>query len=131
MKNDPELRDKLISVSYIDSYNPFTEGLYIINLDENQINIYGKFIYSQLVKNKHNNSNYQITCNASTMLRCAIFAVGTSKQQNPDWKEHCASSLREILHGWVINVNYYFAPRCLKQKCYRIKFVLSIPIGVT
>ena len=41
----------------------------------------------------------QVTRNALTMLQGAIFALG-SKKENVEWKEHCASSLREIVHEW-------------------------------
>ncbi|KKS81040.1 MAG: hypothetical protein UV55_C0023G0002 [Candidatus Gottesmanbacteria bacterium GW2011_GWC1_43_10] len=77
----------------------FTKGLYALGLDKNQLDAYGEFLngFYKEVENKHKR---QITRNALTMLRGAVFAVGTSSQNNPEWKEHCASSLREIFHEW-------------------------------
>jgi hypothetical protein len=41
-----------------------------------------------------------ITRNALTMFKGAVFAIGTKNLGNPEWKEQCASSLREIFHAW-------------------------------
>lgn len=38
--------------------------------------------------------------NGFTMLQGAIFALGTRELENPEWMEHCASSLRELFHEW-------------------------------
>lgn len=38
--------------------------------------------------------------NGITYLHGAIFAVGSSGQGNLEWREHSASSLRELFHQW-------------------------------
>lgn len=75
--------------------DPYTDGLYLINLDNNEVEKLGKFIndfYSKVSKG--------ITRNAFTMLKGAVFAIGTKELSNPEWKEQCATSLREIFHAW-------------------------------
>jgi len=100
MIKDPELKDKSTSISYEPaSDSPFTEGLYILGLVEDQLDIYGEF-FNNMYKILDKKHNHQITRNALTMMRGAVFALSTRKQQNPEWKEHCASSLREIFHEW-------------------------------
>ncbi len=37
--------------------------------------------------------------NAASLLSGAFFAI-SSEATNPEWREHCASSLRELFHGW-------------------------------
>ncbi len=79
--------------------NPFTEGLFIVSLAKDQVDSFGSFINSLYQKVRDHHSR-QITRNGLTMLRGAIFAIGTRKLSNPEWKEHCASSLREVFHEW-------------------------------
>lgn len=76
-----------------DSQNPFSEGLFVAGRTKEQIESYGLFF---------NNLYIEIgsTRNALTMLQGAIFALGAKKLNNPEWKEHCAGSLREIIHEW-------------------------------
>ncbi len=38
--------------------------------------------------------------NGLTMLQGAVFALGSKDFENKEWKEHCAASLRELLHHW-------------------------------
>ncbi len=97
---DPALEDKTISGEGISSdYNPFTDGLFTVGLTKEQVDTVGAFLNDmyQKVEKKHGR---QVTRNGLTMLRGAIFALGTQKLKNPEWKEHCASSLREIFHEW-------------------------------
>ena len=42
----------------------------------------------------------EVSRNASSYLNGAMFALGTKNLRNPEWKEHCASSLRELFHHW-------------------------------
>lgn len=38
--------------------------------------------------------------NGASMLRGALFALSSRPMKNPEWREHAASSFREILHEW-------------------------------
>lgn len=98
--NDKELSGKSISTKYTASENdPYSEGLYVIELTQEQVEAYGKFLddFYQKIRDNHKR---QVTRTAPTMLSGAIFAIGTKKLNNPEWQEHCASSLREIFHEW-------------------------------
>lgn len=75
----------------------FTSGLYVVGLDQGNIDELGIFfntIYSKCAEKR------QVTRNAATMLQGAIFALGSKDMGNIEWKEHCAASLREVLHEW-------------------------------
>ena len=68
------------------------DGLSLVKLqqaDLEYIDNYFKVIYRQ-------NSS---TRNALSMLRGAMFALGSKGYGNPEWREQCAGSLREILDG--------------------------------
>lgn len=98
--NDEVLTGKSVHVKYTASENdPYSEGLYVIELTEEQIKEYGSFLddFYQRVRDNHKR---QVTRTATTMLYGSIFAIGTRKLKNPEWQEHCASSLREIFHEW-------------------------------
>jgi len=82
------------------SVDPFTDGLYIAGLSKEQVESFGSFINDLYQKIRDSNKKRQITRNALTMFKGAIFALGTKKLSNPEWKEHCASSLREVFHEW-------------------------------
>lgn len=97
---DPLLENKSLQKDIVSvELDLFSDGLLIIGLSNDQINSLGSFINSlyQRVRDEH---KLQVTRNGLTMLQGAIFAVGTKKLKNPEWKEHCASSLREIFHEW-------------------------------
>ena len=100
--NDPELKYKSTAganESASEKQFIFTEGLDALNLVEEQIDSYGLFVnkFYEKVETQHKK---QITRNALTMMKGAVFAIGTRSLGNPEWKEHCASSLREIFHEW-------------------------------
>lgn len=81
------------------SVSPYGDGLNIVGMTDSQITQLGVFIndfYMQISKKK----KVAITRNALTMLRGAIFAIGTHKLNNIEWKEHCSTSIREIFHEW-------------------------------
>ncbi len=97
---DPELKDKsLLGGDKALNGSPFSDGLYALGLTEEQVNIYGEFIHGLYVKAVEVHGG-QLTRNGFTMLRGAIFAIGTRKQENPEWQQHCASSLREVFNHW-------------------------------
>jgi hypothetical protein len=79
---------------------PYEKGLKILELDNKEVEKIGKNIndFFQKINEKRNRS---INRNPITMLKGAIFAVGTKDLNNPEFKEHCASSLREIFHVWT------------------------------
>ncbi|MBI4117682.1 MAG: hypothetical protein HY453_01205 [Parcubacteria group bacterium] len=95
---DKELIGKGTSVDGTIS-DPFTDGLYLIGISKEQVENFGTFV-NDLYQKIRDTRKKQVTRNAVTMLQGAIFAIGTNKQHNPEWKEHCASSLREIFHEW-------------------------------
>jgi hypothetical protein len=98
---DQELKGKSALTDGISSdYDPFANGLFIVGLVKEQVEACGLFINELYQKKREGNLDHQITRNALTMLRGAIFALGTQKIKNPEWKEQCASSLRETLHEW-------------------------------
>lgn len=97
---DPELQEREVSGDGSSSdYDPFTDGLFTAGLSKKQVEAFGLFL-NELYQKVRDNHNRQVTRNALTMLQGAIFALGTQKLKNPEWKEHCASSLREIFHEW-------------------------------
>lgn len=83
------------------SESPYGEGLIILELTEKQVARCGDFI-SDFYKKRREIDDLRVTRTAPTMLKGAIFALGTERQHNPEWKEHCATSLREIFHEWKI-----------------------------
>lgn len=95
----PELTDKyLFDVQETPVQFSVLKGIEIIGISEEQLSNYGAFLndfYARISEKSKSN----ITRNASTMLRGAAFAIST-KSCNLEWKEHCASSLREIGHQW-------------------------------
>lgn len=95
---DNELIGKGISVDGT-NVDPFTDGLYLLGINKDQVKNLGIFV-NDLYQKIRDARNKQVTRNAVTMLQGAVFAVGTKKQNNPEWKEHSASSLREIFHEW-------------------------------
>lgn len=77
-----------------------SHGLYLAGLDDKQLNLLGIFFNEIYEKIRNKPRSRQITRNALTMFQGAIFALGSKKDGNIEWKEHCASSLREIIHEW-------------------------------
>lgn len=97
-----EIKDPILEKrgTFVDNQEPFTNGLYISGLTKKQIELFGLFFNDLYEKMRNKYRPRQITRNALTMLQGAIFSLGTKTLNNPEWKEHCASSLREILHEW-------------------------------
>ena len=93
--------DLLEKGSIIDEpiFRVYENGLKTLDLADTQIDRYGEFL-NDFYEKKAKKFNVQITRNAMTMLKGAIFALDTKKLNNYEWKEHCASSLREIFHEW-------------------------------
>lgn len=79
--------------------DPITDGLDAVDITLEQLESYGDFLNDlyEKIRKKHGKD---VTRNPHTMLKGALFAIGTEKQNNPEWREHCASSLREIFHEW-------------------------------
>lgn len=96
---DESITSKAIPANHKDEKDPYSEGLYVLEITSDQVNEYGLFLddFYQKVRDNHKR---QVTRTALTMIKGAIFAVGTKELNNPEWQEHCASSLREIFHEW-------------------------------
>ena len=111
---DPILQEQM-SLG-VPATSPYDAGLYILKLTPEQIGKHGSFI-ADFYKKLEAQYKRQVTRTGLTMLQGAIFAVGTRDLKNPEWKEHCASSLREIFHEWRRNgdLSYDF------NLCYRAK----------
>ena len=97
MEEDPLLKNK------IENPDIFSEGLYLAGLTTDQVNTVGIFFNDLYEKIRNKNRPRQVTRNALSMLNGAIFSLGTKEEKNIEWKEHCASSLREIIHEWEGN----------------------------
>ncbi len=82
------------------SINIYEEGLYVLEINNSQIETCGKFV-NNFYKIKSKREKIEITRNALTMMKGAVFAVGAREYQNIEWKEHAASSLREVFHEWT------------------------------
>lgn len=96
---DPEINDKGLDANNVDEIDILSHGQLILQisaLESEQIGAKWNNFYS-VVQTKRNR---QVTRNAATMIQGAIFAVGSVRVNNLEWKEHCASSLREIVHEW-------------------------------
>lgn len=83
---------------------PLASGLYLANLTNDQLQLVGLF-FNEIYEKVRTRARTprQVTRNALTMLTGAMFALGSQKSENIEWKEHCASSLREVLHEWEGN----------------------------
>lgn len=88
MEEDPLLQ-KGVSPE-IGKNDPIKEGLQVVGLDENVI-IYLGERFKQVFDTNGSSRN------GLSMLRGAMFALG-SQDGNPEWREHCAGSLRELLN---------------------------------
>lgn len=101
MEEDPLLKDKKGVGTELNKANFLNDGLYSAGVTSEQLETIGTFFNDlyERVRNKKK-SPRQVTRNAITMLNGAIFAIGTKDYGNIEWKEHCASSLREIIHEW-------------------------------
>ncbi|HEY4499087.1 MAG TPA: hypothetical protein VJH94_03430 [Candidatus Paceibacterota bacterium] len=96
----PDSEPKAFGGTDSNRLDPLTEGLYVAGISKEQLQLYGAFYNDLYQKVRDKYRPRQVTRNALTMLQGAIFALGTQKLNNPEWQEHCASSLREILHEW-------------------------------
>jgi len=65
-------------------------GLDLLGLSQDAIDYLGKVF--QIIFKENNSSR-----NGLSMLNGALYALG-SRNSNPEWREHCAGSLRELIH---------------------------------
>ena len=101
--DDPQLVGK--SVSFLDqtqAYSSYGEGLRILELSEENVEKYCNFMSDFYARRRAEYPDKQVTRTASTMIRGSIFVFFSEKIQNPEWQEHCSSSLREVFHEWKI-----------------------------
>ena len=112
MEEDPILKGRATGVAETSVLSdPYTDGLYVINLSNEEVERLGSFVnafYATLAKG--------VTRNALTMFKGAVFAVGTKELGNPEWKEQCASSLREIFHAWKNGLSDFSSDFCRHHK---------------
>lgn len=88
---------------FYDDIDIYEEGLNILELTDDQIKSYGDFLMDFYKKIYFGSKRTDgTTKNPYNMLKGIIFAVGSKEFNNPDWKRHAASSLREIIYVWKI-----------------------------
>lgn len=95
---DPLLQSKKVADETVQIDSAFNEGLAIVKISKEKIDYVG---------NKFNDVFNKINCsrNGFTMAHGAIFAIGTKKIGNEEWREQAALSIREMLHKWKRNQN--------------------------
>lgn len=98
MSEDPLLKN-INGISSGLLNGPYADGLLILSLTDGEIVRLGAFI-NNFYDKKSKKEGKTITRNALTMLQGGVFAIGTRTLKNPEWEEHCASSLREVFHEW-------------------------------
>ena len=115
MKKDPILQQQDPLGTGI--LSPYAEGLKLAESSDVAVSELGERInslfYSMNTDVTNNNRGYTICCNPITMIKGALFALGTKDLNNPEWKEQCSSSLREIFH---VNTIQFFK-KGYKEKC--------------
>jgi len=91
---DPILQEKSVTAkASIVEASPIDSGCKIIGMDKNLLNEIGRQL---------NDVYWKDGCarNGITLLHGALFAIDSKNYSNSEWREHSASSLREILHQW-------------------------------
>jgi len=97
---DSILKDKESpSITDGNNFPFFRDGLDAVNLLQKQVDFVGKK-FTEIFE--HNGSSR----NGLVMARGAVFAIGSRKYGNEEWREHAASSIRELLHRWKRNAAY-------------------------
>lgn len=66
------------------------EGLLIVGVSDGDISYLGSIFKQIYAKNKSSR-------NGLSMLNGALYALGSRQKSNPEWREHCAGSLRELI----------------------------------
>ncbi len=97
--NDPILKEKESVEVDPATETPYKKGLYVLGYSDEQIEELGAFFNEVFEKMRHAHS-MQVTRNGLTFFQGAIFALGSKELGNVEWKEHCASSIREVFHEW-------------------------------
>ena len=78
----------------------YSIGLSELGLVKNEIEEIGKFFFYMYSKLNASRKDRNIARNPLSMLKGAVSAFATKTFNNIEWREHCASSLREIFHGF-------------------------------
>jgi hypothetical protein len=76
----------------------FSAGLDVISLSQEQVEFVGKK-FTEVFEYVGSSRNGLV------MIRGSLFALG-SRKHNAEWREHAASSARELLHRWKRNIPY-------------------------
>ncbi len=78
-------------------------GLEELNLTDKDIKKIAEFFFYMYSCLNQKRKEKNIAKDALSMLKGAVSAFGTKKFNNIEWREHCASSIREIFHGFSNN----------------------------
>lgn len=68
-------------------------GYSMIDISQEDLNYIGEMFNKIFVKNN-------LSRNGLSMVRGAVFALGSKDYDNKEWREQCSSSIRELLHEW-------------------------------
>lgn len=90
MQEDTVLAQEKSASADEETIDPIKEGLAILGIDRKNIVYIGK-IFKEIFKQNGSSRN------GLSMLNGALYALG-SKTNDPEWREHCAGSLRELIH---------------------------------
>jgi|GEM_PF-2236762 len=92
MEEDLILKNRSLSSGLIaDTHDFKKEGLVLVSVSQEDVEYLGKKFNEIFTKN--NSSR-----NGLSMLNGALYALGAKQKNNPEWREHCAGSLRELIH---------------------------------
>jgi hypothetical protein len=93
MQPDPVLKEesKTLNQNSEPDFDLKKEGLLIIGLSDEDIKYLGSTFNQIYTKNRSSR-------NGLSMLNGALYALGSKAKKNPEWREHCAGSLRELIH---------------------------------
>ncbi len=92
MREDPLLQQEAgVPIQETDGdFSSMDDGLAILGVSKESIDYLGEMF--RLVFERNNSSR-----NGLSMLNGAIYAL-SSRKNNSEWREHCAGSLRELIH---------------------------------
>jgi hypothetical protein len=90
---DPSLKNQQQISIQSNQLTISSDGLAIISISEDQIIFVGQK-FNKIFNNKKKARN------VITMLQSAVFSLSSKNAENPGWREHCSSSLRELLDEW-------------------------------
>jgi hypothetical protein len=94
---DPYLESKGVIAENIEEPNISKEildnGYAKLGIGRDDLNKMGEIFNQVFIENG-------CTRNGLSYLKGVIFIIGSRKNGNSEWREHCSSSLRELFHEW-------------------------------